>query len=100
MSKLFPYVSYPTLGQKGSRDRHHANQVPFWSTQIPFWCQKKGADILGHILAPQGGRRQAPLSYKKGRPFLPKSIFLALRATHGGTITLIDYDSHDSNICA
>jgi hypothetical protein len=56
--------------KKGGRDRHHENQVPFWSTQVPFWHKKKGAAISGHILAPQG---------KKGRFLFPTNRAVSFR---------------------
>ena len=44
-----------------------------------FGTKKKGATIFwGRILAPQDGRRHVCFSYKKGHPFLPRSLFSTL----------------------
>ena len=58
-----------------------------------FGILKKGVAILAFwavFLAPQGGRRQVAFAYKKGRPFLPMSLFRAQCGSNMGWFTEVD----------
>jgi hypothetical protein len=52
--------------KKGGRDRHHKNQVPFWSTQVPFWYKKRRPLFWAMFWLPKV-KKAGPFFLQKGR---------------------------------
>ena len=67
----------------GSRDRHLANQLPFWPNHLPFWYQILGAAIWGPIWAPYEGRVILKDRCLKGGFTPPNSKIWSKCRTHG-----------------